>query len=111
MGVVHHSHYATWFEMARTELLRRQGIAYRDCEQRGLFIVVARLKVHYHRPARYDQIVRITATLRRASGARIEHDYTVHHDTELLCTGSTVLACTDTTGRIIPVPEFLRLDA
>ena len=30
MNVAHHSAYAVWLELARTELLREQGLAYRD---------------------------------------------------------------------------------
>jgi acyl-CoA thioester hydrolase len=29
-GVIHHSVYAVWLEMGRTELLRANGLAYRD---------------------------------------------------------------------------------
>ena len=39
MRVAHHSVYATWFELARTELLRARGLAYRECEAAGVFFV------------------------------------------------------------------------
>ncbi len=111
MGYVHHTVYPVWMEMARTELLRERGIAYADLEREGVMIVVARLNLSYRRPARYDDVVRITATLRRTSAAKIEHDYAIHRDDELLCTASTVLACVDHSGRIQPVPAKLRMDA
>ena len=31
-GVIHHSVYPVWFEMGRTELLRVNGVAYKDLE-------------------------------------------------------------------------------
>ena len=40
-GVVHHSVYPVWFEMGRTELLRANGVAYKDLEAAGVFFVVA----------------------------------------------------------------------
>jgi acyl-CoA thioesterase FadM len=46
-GVVHHSVYPVWFEMGRTELLRANGVAYKDLEQAGVLFVVA-----WRRPAR-----------------------------------------------------------
>ena len=110
MGFAHHSVFAEWFEMARTELLRRQGPAYASLEAEGLFTVVVRLNVHYQRPARYDDVLHVTATLRRSSGAKIEHDYAVRRGEEQLCTASTVLACIDSDGRVRPVPELLRID-
>jgi acyl-CoA thioester hydrolase len=39
-GVVHHSVYPVWFEMGRTELLRANGLAYKDLEKAGIFFVV-----------------------------------------------------------------------
>ena len=36
-GVVHHSVYPIWFEMGRTELLRVNGLAYKDLEAAGIF--------------------------------------------------------------------------
>ena len=107
MGYVHHSTYPVWFEMARTELLRRRGIAYRRLEEEGLFIVVARLNISYHQPAKYDDVVLITATLRRMGMAKIEHDYQVKRDGVLLATASTTLACVDRAGRPIRVPQWL----
>lgn len=84
MGFVHHSVYPVWFEMARTELLRRTGLRYADLETAGVFIVVVNLQVKYKKPARYDDQVRITATLNTMGPVRLEHEYEVHRDNELL---------------------------
>lgn len=108
MGYVHHSVYPVWFEMARTELLRQTGPPYAELEREGLLVVVVKLDVRFHSPARYDDLVEVTATLRRSSGARIEHDYELRRDGVRLVTGSTTLACTDRNGRVLPVPEALQ---
>jgi len=54
-GVVHHSVYPVWFEMGRTELLRANGLAYKDLEEAGVLFVVAELRIKYRRPAMYDE--------------------------------------------------------
>ena len=108
MGYVHHTVYPVWFEMARTELLRRAGLSYAELEKRGVFIVVARMNVSYRSPALYDDVLSIMVKLTRAEGARIEHDYEIRRGGELLCSGSTVLACVDEGGNILPVPDVLR---
>lgn len=41
MGVVHHAHTFTYFEMGRTEYMRSLGIAYRELEASGTMLVVA----------------------------------------------------------------------
>ncbi|MCP4714985.1 MAG: acyl-CoA thioesterase [Deltaproteobacteria bacterium] len=111
MGIVHHSRYAVWFEMARTEMLRRQGLTYADMEKEGTFIVVSKLNMSYKQPARYDELIRITAILTRSGGAKIQHEYEVHRSSDLLCTGSTVLACLDRDGRIMRVPKALEKES
>ncbi len=111
MGYAHHSVYPVWFEMARTELLRQAGHSYADIERGGsMFIVVARLSMSYRRPAHYDDELRVTATLDRAAGAKIEHRYEVHRGDELLCTGQTTLACVDRAGRPLRVPAWMQVD-
>ncbi|MHC4946771.1 MAG: acyl-CoA thioesterase [Planctomycetota bacterium] len=37
MNVAHHTAYPVWFEIGRTELLRRTGLTYRDLEADGVF--------------------------------------------------------------------------
>jgi acyl-CoA thioester hydrolase len=110
MGVVHHTVYPVWFEMARTELLRLSGVSYAELEAAGTLIVVVKLQVKYRRPAKYDDELTVKATCTRAAGARIEHDYEIRRGDELLVTGSTVLACVDRAGRVIGVPETLHFE-
>ncbi len=107
MGFVHHSIYPIWFEMARTELLRQSGFVYAELEKAGTLIVVVKLEVRYHKPAKYDEELRVTATLKRSAGVRIEHDYEIKRGHEKLCTGSTTLACLDRSGKVIPVPDAM----
>lgn len=109
MGVVHHARYAEYFEIGRTEMLRGQGIAYRDLEAAGVFLVVVKLEVRFRAPARYDDLLRIQTRLDRLGGARIDHSYRLFRkaDNALLAEGRTTLGCLDRDGRIQPLPEDL----
>ena len=107
MGVVHHTVYPVWFEMGRTELLRGTGRTYRDLEQAGVFLAVVRMQVAYKRPARYDDVLRLETTLVDAGHVKIEHTYELYRGDELLCTGSTTLACLDRAGKARALPEGL----
>ena len=107
MGVAHHATYPVWLEIARTELLREQGGAYRALEESGVFFVVARLSLRYRRPARYDDLLDITVTCGPSAGVKLIHHYEVHRDAELLATAESTLACVDGEGRMRPVPEGL----
>ncbi len=55
MGIVHHSNYIRWFEEARTDFLRNNGIVYSDLEQSGVMIPVVNVSCRFRTPARYDE--------------------------------------------------------
>lgn len=105
MGVLHHSKYFEYFEMARTELLRQAGVRYRDLEDRGVLFVVAKVECRFRRPARYDDELVLKVEITRTTKARIDHKYELYRDGVLLCEAATVLACVDREGRIIPIPD------
>jgi acyl-CoA thioester hydrolase len=118
MGVAHHSAYAPWFEMGRTELLRASfqptsGLDYRSLEQQGVLLAVVRLEIRYQRPARYDDELTLCTTLREIGHVKIEHTYELfrgeHAQRVRLATGSSTLACLNRDGRPQVIPDVLRL--
>lgn len=112
-GVVHHSVYPVWFEMGRTELLRANGLVYKDLESVGVFFVVAELNIKYRRPAQYDEQLQLETTCTAVSSAKVEHAYRLIRccDGVLLAEGRSVLACVDAEGRIRRIPEFMYPEA
>ncbi len=108
-GVVHHSVYPVWFEMGRTELLRANGIAYRDLEQAGISFVVAQLSIKYRRPAMYDEKLELETHCSEITAGKIVHSYrlTRSSDGVLLAEGTTVLAHVNTEGKVRRIPEFM----
>ncbi|UCD29392.1 MAG: acyl-CoA thioesterase [Planctomycetota bacterium] len=108
MGVLHHAKYFEYFEMARTELLRANGVRYRDLEERGVFFVVAKTECKFLKPVRYDDVVKIKVRITRQTQARIDHEYKLYRDGVLLCEASTVLACVNGAGQVIPIPEDMK---
>ncbi len=110
MGALHHSRYWVYFEMGRTELLRTQGVAYRDLEAAGVFFVVAKCSARYRRPARYDDVLVLETRVIKTGRARIDHAYqlTRKEDGLLLAEAETTLACVDRDGRLSPIPDQIR---
>ncbi|MGO8750142.1 MAG: acyl-CoA thioesterase [Thermoguttaceae bacterium] len=107
MGFLHHAAFFVYFEMGRTELLRASGGNYRKMEQEGLLAVVVKAECRYHRPARYDDLLRIRTSVKRVTAAKIEHEYQVVRGEELLATGHVMLALLDRAGKVQPVPEWM----
>jgi acyl-CoA thioester hydrolase len=107
MGLLHHANYLVYFEQARTELLRSQGAAYKELEDQGYFLVIAKVEVKYRSPAHYDDVLTIRTTVTRSSPIRIEHRYEVFCDSVLICEGATTLACVDRAGKLQSMPDWL----
>ena len=112
MGVAHHSAYAPWLEMGRTELLREtgKGVDYRQLEAQGIVMAVVRLEIKYKRPARYDDVLELRTTLECVGHVKLEHSFELFRESDrmLLTTASTTLACLDRDGRPRQVPDWLR---
>ena len=112
MGVVYHANFLPYFETGRTELLRSLGRSYRDVEDAGLLLVVADAGLKFHRPAAYDDLLRVTTRLVALTGVRLRFEYAVDREADgvLVATGHTTLASTDRVGRPVRIPaEFHRL--
>ncbi len=110
MGFLHHACYFTYFEIGRTELLRASGGNYRQMEEQGMLVVVVRAECRYHRAARYDDILRLRTTIVRVTPAKIEHEYRLFRQDELLAVGKVTLAVIDREGKVQRVPECFQTD-
>lgn len=108
-GVVHHSVYPVWFEMGRTELLRVNGMAYKDLEDSGVYFVVARLEIKYRFPAQYDEELELETICSAVTASKVVHEYKLTRcsDRVIVAEGSSVLACVNDEGKIRRMPEFM----
>jgi len=108
-GVVHHSVYPVWFEMGRTELLRANGLAYKDLEEAGVLFVVAELCIKYRRPAMYDEKLQLETHCSAVTAGRVEHSYRLTRccDGTLLAEGSSVLAHVNAEGKVRRILKFM----
>jgi len=71
-GIVFYANYLKFFERARTEWLRTKGIGQQALrEQTGGIFVVSETSVKYHRPARLDDELLVTARLQESGRASL----------------------------------------
>src|SRR5438445_13726638 len=73
MGLLHHANYLIYFEQARTELLRSQGLTYKDLEDQGFLLVLTHVEVRYRSTARYDDLLTLRTRVERVTAVRIDH--------------------------------------
>ena len=106
MGFVYHGNYLPWFEVARTHMLKEQGIPYRQLEKEGFFLPVLEANLRYHKPAFYDDELTVVSTMKEKPSLRIRIEYEVFRGSELLATGHTQHAFIDRTGRPVRPPSL-----
>lgn len=104
MGVVYHANYFAWFEVGRTQLLKEQGIIYRELEAQGYLLPVIEVGAKYLRPALYDDEITVITTLAEKPLLRIRLDYEVKRGDERLVTGFTVHSFINQKGEPVRPP-------
>jgi acyl-CoA thioester hydrolase len=83
------------------------GRTYKDVEDEGYLLVLARIEVKYKRPARYDDVLTLRTIVERTTGVRIEHRYELYCQGKILAEGSSTLACIDREGNPQALPTYL----
>ncbi|MBA7669387.1 putative esterase [subsurface metagenome] len=107
MAIVYYSNYLRLFEIGRTELLREQGLTYREVEDKGFFLPTTEAYVKYSKPARYDDLLTIETVIGFVKRASSRFDYTIYREEDLIVQGYTIHACLDRNDRIVRFPDFL----
>ena len=109
MGVIYYGIYPQYLEVARVEWLRSLGISYKELEALGVMLPVVSLQITYKRPARYDELLSITLTLREKPTSKITFDYQIFNkEKQLLAEANTTLVFVNKeTFKPIKCPDFI----
>lgn len=101
MGYMYYGNYATYYEVARTEMLRSTGISYKELEGMGVMLPVTELQSKYLQAAKYDDLITVKTIIRERPSVRIRFEYEMHNEAgTLLNKGETILVFVDMkTGR------------
>jgi acyl-CoA thioester hydrolase len=93
MGVVYHSNYFPYFEVARAESIRQLGFTYADMEKMGVIMPVIEVQCRYLRPAVYDDLLTVKVILKELPvHHKIEFHQEVYNEKgELLASGKVIL--------------------
>jgi acyl-CoA thioester hydrolase len=111
MGVVHHSNYLIWFELARTEYCIIKGFSYRQMEQEDkTLMVVAEAYCRYKSPAFYEDelVVRTRIEELKSRTLRFVYEVVRPSDDKLLAEGETLHVLTDENKRVRSLPQKYR---
>jgi acyl-CoA thioester hydrolase len=110
MGWVYYANYLAYFEVGRTELIRRAWRPYRTLEDEGLKLPVVEAHCRYQRGARYDDVLTIQTRLTLPSVYRLRFDYEIRRGSaaELVAVGYTEHCFVSIDGKPVKIPVDLR---
>lgn len=109
MGVVYHGNYIPYFEIGRVEWLRNKGVSYKSLEENGIALPIVSMHLNYKKPARYDDLLKVTTKFKNYSGVKIEFECEIYNENqELLTTAHFILVFVDIkTGKPIQPPKYI----
>jgi acyl-CoA thioester hydrolase len=110
MGWVYYATYLTYFEVGRTELIRKLWRPYRAIEDDGLRLPVVEAGCRYSRGARYDDLLEIQSRMTLPSPVRVRFEYRIVRmsESEVIAEGFTVHCFVSSSGRPVAVPADLK---
>ncbi|HEU4748149.1 MAG TPA: thioesterase family protein [Gemmatimonadaceae bacterium] len=110
MRVVYHANYLVWCEIGRTEFIRALGTPYAELERQNVTLAVIEASLRFHAGARYDNLIRVSTTIRDVKSRTITFDYVITNAEtgERFVTASTKLASLTRDSRLTSLPEQLR---
>jgi len=111
MGIVHHSNYLVWFELARSEFCRARGFSYKEMEEKhNALLVVAEVYCRYKSPAFYEDVLTLRTKVAEIRSRSIRFIYEIYRaiDQTLLAEGETMHLVTDENKKVRKLPEIYR---
>ena len=108
-GVVFYANYLKYLERARTEYLRSIGYEQDELMAHDEIIFAVRsLQIEYLKPACFNQLLQVSADIKKSKKASLEFAQQITHDDQLLVTANVRIACLDVnTMKPKAIPEKL----
>ena len=93
-GIVFYANYLKYMERARTEFIRHLGVELRAGLQENISYVVHSLEVKYHKPARLDDLLMVSAEVLKVANTYIAFTQKVYAECgALLVSAQVKVAC------------------
>ena len=94
-GIVYYVNYLKFMERSRTEFFRSFGYHKPAILDDGKLFVVHSAQIDYHRSARLDDELQVSASIVKLARTYVEFKQQVSRQQELLCSGVIRIACVD----------------
>ena len=108
MGYAYYGNYATYFEVARVEALRKMGYSYKDMEDNGIIMPVLEFAIKYFKPAYYDDELRIVSIINELPSTRLRFEHETYNAEKVLLNKAhvTLVIVNQKTGKPCHAPDY-----
>jgi acyl-CoA thioester hydrolase len=110
-GIVFNGNYLTYYDVAWTEYFRALGMQWKDLIDAGVDTVLARTRMEFKAPARYDELLDIYTRVSRIGNTSLTFEFEIYGqgDERLIGAASSLYVCIDPqTLRPVRAPDVLR---
>jgi acyl-CoA thioester hydrolase len=108
MGIVHHSNYVRFLELARVVWMDEHDRPYREYAAEGLHFATTAVELRYHRSASFDEVLAVSTWMEWVKRASLRMAYEIRRGDELVASGATEHAMVDLDGRPRGIPADRR---
>jgi acyl-CoA thioester hydrolase len=106
-GNVYHAAYLHFFERARTEFLRAEGIHHSELAKEGIAFAVRRMEIDFEGAAHIDDLLTVETSVIALTGARLTLQQTIARGSIELGRATVVVVAITTGGRAARMPKAI----
>lgn len=104
-GNVYHAAYLHFFERARTEFLRAEGVHHSELAAQGIAFAVRSMEVDFAGAAHIDDVLTVETAVSGLSGARLSLNQTIRRGATVLTRAQVLVVAITTSGRAARMPK------
>lgn len=90
MGIIYHAKYLFFFERARTDLLRDNGISLTAMAECDTYFAIRDVHIRYHAPGKLDDMLTINSVITKMHGCTLELYQEMYNQDNVLLTKADI---------------------
>lgn len=106
-GNVYHAAYLHFFERARTEFLRAEGIHHSELAKAGLAFAVRRMEIDFAGAAHIDDLLTVETSVETMTGARLTLAQAIWRGSAVLARATVVVVAITAAGNATRMPKAI----
>lgn len=109
MGIVYHANYLSFFERARTEMLRDNNLILSNLLKQNTLFAIYDVNIRYQAPARLDDLLTIRSMVQASGACSFLFYQTMQNQQEkLLCEAKIKVVCVDSNMKPKRFPQWIK---